>query len=348
MAQTLTFENSPDPNQSNLQLIEHERYRPQDDEVLVRMIAAPINPLDILVLEDKYPVKPQSTEQGRPIAGYDGVAEIAETGREVKHLLVGDRVIIKRHGLGTWRSCAIFQAKDVSKIPKDMDPIAAALLRMGILMAHLMLQENSSMVQPGDWIIMNAATGVVPHFLGQFARMSGLKVISVVRDRPDIGQVSSVLQNHGADLVISESELANNHELHDKHIVLAFDAVFGTAGQKLISMLSPGGVYVSYGFLGGLGPASSISISQPLIFIRNITFKAFRLSAALASLSDAELEKLCAWMSDLLKERALTMPLINPVQWDAKSPNEASLLQAIDAANCNNLGQHKSIFVFSD
>ena len=245
MAQSLTFERSPSSVADSLRLISHDVPRPQNDEVLVKMLATPINPLDLLVLQNKYPVKAQHFEAGRPIPGFDGVAEVMKCGSNVKQLIAGDKFIVKRHGLGTWRTHACFSTQDVLQIPGDMDPMAAALLRMGILMAFLMLKENASVAQPGDWIIMNGATGVIAHFLGQFAHAQGLKVASVIRDRPAATAVADTLRNHAADIVLTESELGSTDKLQDRHIVLAFDAVFGPAGQSLASALSPGGVYIS-------------------------------------------------------------------------------------------------------
>jgi len=311
------------------------------------MLATPINPLDILVLQNKYPVKAQHFEEGRPIPGFDGIAEVMKCGSNFKQLIAGDKFIVKRHGLGIWRTHACFSTQDVLQIPGDMDPMAAALLRMGILMAFLMLKENASVAQPGDWIIMNGATGVIAHFLGQFAHAQGLKVASVIRDRPAATAVADTLRNHAADSVLTESELGSTDKLQDRHIVLAFDAVFGPAGQSLASALSPGGVYISYGFMGGWDPSSNISISQPLIVLRNIVFKAFRFSSALAAVSDEHQRALCIWILEMLATGSLTMPLIETVTWSQREAAEEKLKDAVRRAISGEIGQQKQVFVFT-
>src|SRR2546430_17678042 len=79
---------------------------PGPKEVLVKFLAAPINPLDVLVLADVYPVKPLHQCSGEPIPGYDGVGEIISCGRDVTELVPGDLVIPSKFGVGTWRTQA--------------------------------------------------------------------------------------------------------------------------------------------------------------------------------------------------------------------------------------------------
>ena len=311
------------------------------------MLAAPINPLDLLVLKGQYPVKPQRTEQESPIPGYDGVAEIIQRGDNVQNLAEGDRVILKKHGLGTWRTHAVFDQNELLRVPKDMDVYAASIVRMSILNAYLLLQNNTQQAHPGDWIIVNAATSTVAHFITRLARLKGLEVISVIRDRDDASRVSQSLRRHGSSAVLEERELPHAQVLKDKKIILAYDAVFGEAGQRLIGTLSPGATYVAYGFLGGLNAEAKINIDQGLIFLKNITFRGFRLSAALSALGDEEQEALLSVFSKQLQEGQLTMPLLNTVEWP-KDGSVKALEQAVAGADSGVLGQHKTIFTFRD
>ena len=233
---------------------------------------------------------------------------------------------------------------DLLKIPDDMGLTAAAILRMGILMAHLMLEDNASKAKPGDWIIMNAATSTVAHFLGQFARMKGLKTLAVVRDRENVQDIKRRLKNHCADCVITEEELEKAE--NGRKVVLAFDAVFGAQGQKLIQTLTAGGTYISYGFLGGFGSDVSISISQPSIFVKNLFFKGFRLSATLATRSNEEQERLIEWFDNLLKTGQLTMPLVENVRWNGGDDAEKGMTEAIKVAGSGKIGQQKQIILF--
>ena len=68
--------------------------------VLVRFLAAPINPLDLLVLAGTYPVKPKYEHNGSGVLGYDGIGEILQCGAGVRNLVPGDTVVPNTFGLG--------------------------------------------------------------------------------------------------------------------------------------------------------------------------------------------------------------------------------------------------------
>lgn len=345
MAHTLVFSSASEVPGETLRVLKHDIPSPGPSQVLVKMIAAPINPLDLLVLKDKYPVKPQSFEQGEMVPGYDGVAEIVKPGDNVGNLKVGNRVIIKRHGLGSWRTHAIFNASDVLKVPDEMEPSAAAILRMSMLMAYLLMDDSTRHVRPGNWIILNAATSTIAHFMVQYANTKGLNVICVIRERNDAVRTKQMLQRNGAVLVLEEKDVLQADVLKTKKIVLGFDAVFGEAGQRLISTLSAGATYVAYGFLGGLGAGANIAINQELIFLKNITFRGFRLSSALSTLSDGEQEALFVLFSTQLQQGKITMPMLELVNWPENGEVEV-LRGAVTKANDGGIGQHKRILMF--
>ena len=192
---------------------------------------------------------------------------------------------------------------------------------------------------------MNAATSTVAHFLGQFARRKGLKILAAVRDREDIKSLRKTLTSHCANSVMTEEELEGGFD--GRKVVLAFDAVFGAQGQKLINILTPGGTYISYGFLGGLGPDVSIAISQQLIHGKNLTFKAFGLSAALGRTSREEQQNLTGWIDSLFKEGRLTMPLLETVRWDQDGDAEKAFWETVWVADSGKVGHQKQVIMFS-
>lgn len=350
MAQTLVFEAVSASPADAVHLATHEVPEYTSDEVLVKMLAAPINPLDLLVLQDKYPVKPQSRLEGKMVPGYDGAAIVIGCGHKVKGLQTGDMVIFKQHGLGTWRTHAALHATDVVKVPPNLDPQLAAVLRMGVMPAYLLLEENRDRLKPGDWIIQNGATGIITHFVAQFARLRGLHVISVIRDRSDAASVKRTLQSHGASIVIQEQDLQDDNVFAGKRVMLGLDSVFGTAGQNLINRLSPGATYVTYGFLGAQGMKGSLSITADLIWAKNITFKGFRLSSAVAARSEQEQLELYAWFASLLQRNQLTRPSLEFFEWDAQKNDadaiEKGLKETIKKAYSGDVGRAKTMLLF--
>ena len=351
MAQTLVFEAVTANPADAVHLVSHDIPKYASDEVLVKMLAAPINPLDLLVLQDKYPVKPQSRLKGKMVPGYDGAGIVVGCGHEMKDLQTGDMVVVKQHGLGTWRTHAALHAKDVAKVPPNLHPQLAAVLRMGVMPAYLLLEENRDRLKPGDWIIQNGATGIITHFIAQFARLRGLHVISVIRDRSDAASVKRTLQSHGASIVIQEQDLLDdNNVFAGKRIMLGLDSVFGGAGQNLVRRLSPGATYVSYGFLGAQGMNGSLAVTADLIWGKNITFKGFRLSSAVAARSEQEQLELYAWFASLLQRNQLTRPSLEFFEWDAQKNDpdaiEKGLKETIQKASSDDVGRAKTMLLF--
>ena len=227
-------------------------------QIHVQFLAVPVNPLDFLVLHGRYPVRAKSQlilDSGETyfVPGSDGAARIVEAGISVGHLHPGDIVILRTHCRGTWRTHAILEAEDVLRVPSELDPKLSSLLRMGVMPAYFLLQDYHELL-PGDWIIQNAATSTVSHFVSQFAQFYGVNIVSIIRDRTDAeerNRIERSLKCHGASLVLTESELANSDALDGKRIVLALDFV---ANDKLASamsaVLTPGGSLITGGFLG--------------------------------------------------------------------------------------------------
>jgi len=262
MAQILTKANGGRTPALNFH-VQEELPPPKATEVLVKFLAAPINPLDILVLNDSYPVKPSHKHSGEDIVGYDGVGEIISCGADVRSLAPGDLVVPSKFGIGTWRSHAVLDAQSLQKVTRPHDLAFAAILRITIVPAFCLVEDMRSL-KPGDCIIQNAGTSAIAQMVVQFARRRGVSVISVVRDRPlaQLDEVKRSLYDLGAHIVLSESQLMEDARIKTNRITLALDSVFGPSGRALIKALSVGGTYVQLGFLGG--PKAQVTLDPSL------------------------------------------------------------------------------------
>lgn len=354
--QTITFhQHSSAP--AKVARLHQENGQPHEDqlgpdEVHIRFLAAPINPQDLMVIAGKYPVQPEHRHAGEPIPGYDGVARVERVGSAVDVLAPGNHVVPRTHGLGTWRSHATVPASSLLRVSATLDPIAASLLKMGCGPAYLLLNSAARELRPGDWVVLNAAKGVIAQLTIQFAKLRGCHSIGVLRDRDDVDSSRQQLRALGADAVVTESELAAPGALtslaQGKRIKLALDAVFGEPGARLAALLSPGATYVNYGSLGGAG-AVSIPLTQELIFWKQITFKNFRLSQALSQYSQPEQEDLLAYFGSLFESGSLQTPAVDRVAWESGPRLEEVVLQALEDASGQSkrpVGARKKVFYF--
>lgn len=354
MSQALTFSHVSDQPGQYLHAKQYETPSPGKNEVLVRMLMAPINPLDVMVLAGKYPVKPANHVGDDAIPGYDGVAEILQCGEGVEELKIGEWVIPKQHGLGTWRTHAVFQEDSLLKVSSAVDPKFAATLRMCVAPAYLLL-EDMKQLKPGDWIIQNAASGIVAQMVSQFARLKGVQTISIIRDRADpqsSEERKRQLLHLGADLVLTESELAASEPLSkSRRITLALDSVFGAQAAILAGNLSPNGLFVNYGSLGG--GSGSFGLSQDLLFWKQLTFRNFRLSACMGTRSEAEIRDMMVWFVNLFEKGALKAADVDTVLWHSKVAKTATddigvhLVQAVVRTGASGVGEaKKQLFQF--
>jgi trans-2-enoyl-CoA reductase len=353
MSQVCTFSDPAISGQPLSNILHfHEEPIPEcpTDRLLLQMLSAPVNPLDLLVLQDKYAVKPEnSATNGGWVPGYDGMARVCAVGSSVPNYRVGDHVIIARHGLGTWRTHLLASPADVLAVPSNTSPEFGALLRMGVTPAHLLLTTAGSKLKPGDWIIQNAATGVIAHFVTQFARLRGFCVISVIRDRDDVEAAKLSLQDHGTNVIITESQLDDDSIFQDKNIMLGLDAVFGRLAERMALRMAKNSTFCSYGFLSGLGPEAHIKITPQLIWINKITFEGFRMSQTLNELSKTEQQELVTSFANLEIEGRLPLPQIETVHWrrDALADIARKLKDVVrEKSDVSKVGLHKSVIRF--
>ncbi|MCJ1466158.1 hypothetical protein MMC07_004777 [Pseudocyphellaria aurata] len=346
MAQSLTQSLT-----GGVELHEYDAGGVNPSTVLVKFLAAPINPLDLLVLAGTYPVKPTHHYQGQAIPGYDGIGEVVECGEGVTKVTPGDLVVPSKFGTGTWRTHAVLDASSLQKISRPNDLAFGAMLKLGVLPAYFLLEDMATL-KPGDWIIQNAATSVVAQWVVQFARLRGIRSISIIRDREtaSVTQIKQSLCSLGADLVLTENELPEQiPAILNNPVKLALDSVFGPSARLLLDCLAVGGTFVQLGFLGGA--SQELQLSSKDLFVRQLQLRGFRGTAQLAKRTAEEQSALMDWTIRLFNNGALTLPALGleRLEWTVAdgSENKVRLLTAIDRANKAVLGQRKQILVFT-
>ncbi|XP_064200353.1 enoyl-[acyl-carrier-protein] reductase, mitochondrial [Anguilla rostrata] len=241
----LLYRNHGDPAQV-VQLESMELPALDEKSVLVKMMAAPINPSDINMVQGTYAVLPDLPAVG----GNEGVGVVLEVGSQVTTLRAGDWVIPRDAGLGTWRTAAVFGEEVLTPVPNDIPLMAAATLGVNPCTAFRMLSDFEAL-KPGDSVIQNAANSGVGQAVIQIAAARGVHTINVVRDRPDLQQLTENLQALGAGHVITEEALRKPQikEIFKKvpRPKLALNGVGGKSATELLRHLQAGGTMVTYG-----------------------------------------------------------------------------------------------------
>lgn len=259
---------------------------PVADEVVVEVEAFPINPVDLLTIEGRYASRPDLPA----IPGSESVGRIAAVGHKVADLAVGDRVI--NLGRNNWVQKLKVNASSVIKVPQTAPVLQLAMLKVNPASAFLMLR-NYVTLEPGDWIIQNAANSGVGTYLIRLAQARGLHSVNLVR-RDELIQP---LKDLGADVVIVDGPDLGERVAEatgGADIKLAIDAVAGEACQRLAECLAEGGTVVNYGLLSG----QPCTISPHQVVFRDITLTGFWLVKALGGMAREQITALYSELAE--------------------------------------------------
>ncbi|KAI1704230.1 zinc-binding dehydrogenase domain-containing protein [Ditylenchus destructor] len=239
-----------------------------DSEVLVRWLAAPINPSDLGQIKGTYAVKPPLPA----VAGLEGCGEVEKVGSKVTTLKPGDWVIPSSSGIGTWRTYGIYDEDKLTPIHKSFSKLSAATIMVNPPTAYRLLKDIVEL-KPGDVVAQNGANSACGRYIIQFCRLWGYKTVNVIRDRPGVQDVKEELKDWGADEVYTEEEfskLASNL----KGVKLAIDCVGGEKTMLLLPALEKEGTLVIYGEMS----SQPAQIDQRSLIFKDLHVRGFWLA----------------------------------------------------------------------
>ena len=236
-------------------------------QVLIQVLAAPINPSDVLTLTGAYGKLPPLPAVG----GNEGVGKVVRLGPDVTSPAVGQTVLLPV-GSGTWATHVVGEAKKLMPLPNDADWQQLAMMTVNPPTAMLMLAEFVDL-QPGDWVIQNAANSGVGAYLIQLAKIRGLKTVNIVRRDSAVAGIKAL----GGDVVLVDGGDLAKHVAEATGgalIRLAIDAVGGKSTDNLAMCLAEGGTLVNYGMMSG----EPCVVSPSSFVFRDVTLRGFWLA----------------------------------------------------------------------
>ncbi len=271
---------------------------PDPDEVVVEVQASAINPADLLMFEGRYP----GPVELPAAVGIEGAGRVLSVGSDVADLAPGDLVLSLERA--NWAERIRVKAGRVIKLPGELDVRQAAMLKANPPSAHLMLKSYVDL-QPGDWVIQNAANSAVGRHVIRLARARGLRSANVVRREALVDELKAI----GADCVLLEGpNLAARLRaaIGDEAAVrLGIDAVGGDACLHLADCLSKGATLVNYGFLSG----EPCKVTPHHLIVEGLTLTGFWLMAVMGRSTRAEVEALYGEMAQLFIDGTLEVPV---------------------------------------
>ncbi len=220
-----------------LELVDVEAPSAGDDEIVVRVHAAAVNPLDWHFLTGTPYVLRLVAGPRRPrhvVRGVDMAGVVEQVGRSVTTVAPGDRVF---GGVrGAFAELAGVPASGVAHVPEEMSFEEAAALPMAASTALQGLRDHGR-VSAGDAVLINGAAGGVGTYAVQIAKAMGAEVTAVC-STPNLELVRSL----GADTVIDYT--ADDLTAHDRRYDVILDNVGNHPLRQCVRLLAPTGTYV--------------------------------------------------------------------------------------------------------
>jgi len=247
--ETLVIEDVPSP-------------KPGAGEVVVTVKAASVNFPDVLIIQNKYQVKPPLPfSPGSELAGV-----VKEIGEGVTNAKRGDRVIAFA-SYGAFAEECLVPAARLVPMPAGMDFVTAASFLLTYGTSHHALR-NRAATRPGETLLVLGAAGGVGIAAIEIGKVLGLRVIACASSEDKL----AVCREHGADETINYA----SEDLREgikratggKGVDVIYDPVGGAYAEAAIRSSAWRARYLVIGFASGDIP--KIALNLPLLMERSI------------------------------------------------------------------------------
>ncbi|MCY7358090.1 MAG: zinc-dependent alcohol dehydrogenase family protein [Rudanella sp.] len=262
---TIVFE-TPGKPADILQTVERPLPEPGPGEVRIKVIASPINPSDVMFVQNLYGIRPQYPSP----AGFEGVGIIDALGEGVG-MKTGTRVSFT--GVGAWSEYAIANHRALIPVPDAMTDDVAAQLFVNPFTVFAMVEESG--VKPGEgWLMLTACGSAFGKMAIQLCKQKGIQTIGTVR-RDDLNNdlkalgLNEVINTETENMVARVKEITGG-----KGVSCVLDAVGGHTASEALKCLGKGGTMLIFGLLSLQDP----TINVGLVIFRELTIRGFWLT----------------------------------------------------------------------
>lgn len=207
------------------------------DDVLIRIHAASINPLDLKLRDGDF--KAILPYRLPFILGNDLAGVVLQVGVAVTRFAIGDEVYARpdKDRIGTFAELIAIHQDDVAIKPATLTMAEAASLPLVALTSWQALVERAQ-VRPGQKVLIHAGSGGVGTIAIQLAKQLGAQVATTTS-----GSNVGLVKQLGADVVVDYTQQAFETVLNDYDVVL--DPLGGETLERSLRVLKPGGKIIS-------------------------------------------------------------------------------------------------------
>ncbi|MDB5873540.1 MAG: alcohol dehydrogenase [Ramlibacter sp.] len=211
--------------------------KPSEHQLLVRVRAAGLNPVDFKIRRGD--LKLVRRYRLPAVMGNELAGEVVACGSQVRQFRVGDRVFarVAREAMGAFAEFAAVEEQHAAAMPASVDFATAAAIPLAGLTALQVLRDELR-VKPGDRILITGGAGGVGTFAIQIARRFGAEVATTASPRGE-----ALVKQLGANVVVDYTRQQANQVLSGLDGV--FDLIGGATLEQAFSMAKPGATVVS-------------------------------------------------------------------------------------------------------
>ncbi|MGW7244056.1 NADP-dependent oxidoreductase [Streptomyces sp. NPDC054804] len=208
-----------------------------DGDVLVRVSAASINPLDKMVRNGEFK---RLLKYKLPfVLGHDVAGIVTQVGSAVRDVTVGDEVYARPRDLriGGFAEFMAIDQDDVAPKPESLTLREAAAVPLVALAAWQILVDRAH-VKPGQKVLIHAGAGGLGSTAVQLAKHLGATVATTANTASE-----KLVRSLGADIVVDYTKEDFSQVLSGYDLVL--DSLGGANLEKSLTVLKPGGLAIS-------------------------------------------------------------------------------------------------------
>jgi NADPH:quinone reductase-like Zn-dependent oxidoreductase len=205
-------------------------------QVLVKVMAASVNPVDYKIRNGQYPAVKEDRlpyTLGRDVSGI-----VEQCGAQATRFSIGDEVVgIVGIGGGGYAEKAVLDEQAIARKPRNIDYVQAAAIPLAGQTAWQGLFRYGQLTA-GQSVLIHGGSGGVGHFAVQFAKAKGARVFTTVST-----EKLQFARSLGADVVIDYEK--QRFEEMAQHLDMVFDLIGGETRERSWKLLKKGGVLVS-------------------------------------------------------------------------------------------------------
>jgi len=241
---------------------------PGPAQILVKVAAATVNPVDVAVREDRFPTPRQPPK----ILGSDGAGVVEQTGAEVTSVEIGERVAFSGLGIGSegsYAEYAVIAETQVVHLPEELSFTDAAAIGMAFPAAYYALVTRGAL-REGETVLVQGAAGGVGSASVQLAKALGARVLATASG-PD---AADLVLSLGAEAVIDfRTEDVPERVLEltgGRGVDLIHELVLSANLPMDVEMVAKGGRIVGTG--QGPGPDATVPIGAAIAKDASVLF----------------------------------------------------------------------------